>query len=95
MNVSQTLNCVMDNNYEDDIIVSDVPKGYFPAPTSNSIADGADTREIVVEIYQLEASPGGNMSANPGLYVKSDDETQVKVTLKQDGKEIASNTQSY
>ncbi len=95
MNVSQQLNHINENNYDDDITVSDVPKGYFPAVVSNTLAEGSTPREITVDLFPLEQSDGGTMSVNSGLYVKGPDETAVKATVKQDGKEVADNTTSY
>lgn len=95
MNVSQNLNHLNDNNYDDDITVNGIPKGYFPAVTSNTISEGSSTREIGVMLLELEQSAGGTMSTNSGLYVRLGGESAVKVTVSQDGNEVASNTQSY
>ncbi len=95
MTVSQKLEHINENSYEDIITITDIPKGYFPAATGNSLPADASTREITVEIMALEQSPGGTMTADPGLYVKGADETAVKVTVNQDGKMLAENTQSY
>ena len=95
MQVSQQINHVNDNNYDDDITVTDVPQGQFLAITSNSIASGASTREIGITLMDLEQAPGGTRTINSSLYVRQDSETAVKATVYRDGKELASNTQSY
>ena len=95
MNVSQVLNHLNENTYDDDITVTDIPKGYFPAAVSNRLPDGSDTREIMVDILPLEQAPGGTMHANPGLYTRQPDETSVKVTVTQDGSVLATNTTGY
>ena len=94
--VSQQLNHINENNYDDDITVHNVPKGYFPASTGNILPEGSATREITVSLFPLEQSEGGNLTTNPGLYVKGPDETAVKVTVKdENGKDLAENTTSY
>lgn len=95
MNVSQSLNNINEQNFDDDVTVTDVPSGHFPAIINVNLPDGSTTREITVEILQLEQSQGGTLTTNSGLYVKSPDETAVKVTVKQNGKEVASNVQNY
>lgn len=95
MTVTQDLNHVNDNTYEDEVTITDIPKGYFPAATGNSLPEGSSTREVRVDILPLEQSPGGTMHTNPGLYVKGADETAVKVTVYEDGKVMAENTQNY
>lgn len=95
MTVSQVLNHVNDNNYDDDITVTDVPKGYFLAVVANSIQEGASTREVIVDIMQLEQGPGGTRNINTGLFIIRPNEREVKVTVTQDGKELAENTQAY
>ena len=95
MNVSQQLNHIQENQYDDDITVSGLPTGYFPAVTGITLPEGATTREISVQLLPLEQQRESTMVVNSGLYVKSPDETAVKVTVSQDGKEVAENTQNY
>ncbi|MEL7220224.1 MAG: hypothetical protein AAGJ93_02830, partial [Bacteroidota bacterium] len=96
MTVSQQINQIQDNSYDDDIIINGIPQGFFPAVIDNSITDGSTTREISVLIMPLEQSPGGTMSCNPGLFTKGSSETSIQVTVKDDsGKELASNTTDY
>lgn len=96
MTVSQVLNHINDNNYDDDITVTDVPKGYFLAVTSiKAPADGSTTREITIDLLPLEQAPGGTRTTNSGLFVRKPGEDAVKVTVKQDGKDLAENTQAY
>ena len=95
MNVSQVLNHINENNYDDDITITDIPKGHFPAVTSITLPQGSNTREIRVDILPMEQIDGGTMNVNSGLFVRGADETAVKATVYQDGKELASNTQSY
>jgi len=95
MDASQQFNHVNENNYDDDVTISGIPKGYFPAITSNVVPEGSDTREVIVDIMPLEQSPGGTMPVNTGLYIRQEKESCVKVTVLQDGKEIATNTANY
>ena len=95
MTVSQKINQIQDNNYDDDITVEGVPKGYFPAVTSNVLPDGSSTREVRVDLFQLEQSPGGRMDTNTGLYIRGDGENDVKVTVYQGSSEVATNTTAY
>lgn len=95
MNVSQVINHINENSYDDDITVTDVPKGQFLALTSNSIAEGATTREMTIELMDLEQAPGGTRTTNSGLFVRKDGETAIKVTVRRDGQDLAENTTNY
>ena len=95
MTVSQVLNHVNDNSYDDDITVTDVPKGYFLAVVANTLPEGASTREVTVDIMPLEQAPGGTRTVNTGLFIRREGETAVQVKVTQDGRELAENTQSY
>ena len=97
MTVSQHINSVNpdDKTYDDDITVTDVPQGQFLALTSISIADGATTREMTVELMDLEQAPGGTRTINSGLFVRQDGETAIKVTVSRDGSALAENTTDY
>ena len=44
MEVSQVLNHINENNYDDDITVTYIPPHNFIAVTASSISNGADTR---------------------------------------------------
>ncbi len=95
MTITQTLNHDQENSYDDDIKITDIPASHFPAVTANTIAAGSNTREITVQIMPLEQAPGGTMATNSGLYVRQADETEVKVSVYQDDKLLADNTQAY
>ena len=97
MTVSQQLNSIDPDQktYEDDITVTDVPKGQFLALVANSIADGSSTREMTVELMDLEQAPGGTRTLSSGLYVRQDGETAVKVTVQRSGQALADNTTDY
>lgn len=95
MTISQQLNHVNDASYDDEITITDVAKGHFPAATGNTLPEGSTTREIRVDIMPLEQAPGGTMTTNPGLYAKGANETEVKVTVYQDGAAVGENTQAY
>ena len=96
MQVSQHLENINEQNYEDEITITDIPRGFFPAVTAMSSPDGGTTRDISVTIMALEMSEGGTMNVNSGLFVKNPDETAVKVTVFDfSGKELADNTISY
>ena len=81
MNVSQRINHIQENQYDDDITVSDMPAGYFPAVTNITLPDGSTTRELTVSLFPLEQQTETTMSVNSGLFIKSQDETAVKVTV--------------
>ena len=95
MTVSQVLNHVNENSYDDDITVTDVPNGHFLAIIANSIAQGSTTREMTVDIMPLEQSGGGTMTVNSSLYIRQADETAVQVKVTQNGTELANNTTNY
>jgi hypothetical protein len=95
MKVSQQLNHINDHNYDDDIFITGIPKGYFPAVTDISISTGSKTRKISVELLPLEQAEGGAMNVNSGLFIRKSDEEEVSITVSQDGKALASNTMRY
>ena len=97
MTVSQHINSINpnENTYDDDITVTDVPKGEFLAVTSNSLPDGSSTREITVELMPLEQAPGGTRTTNTGLFIRQDGETAMKVTVSRNGTTLADNTTNY
>ena len=95
MDVSQKLNHINEENYDDDITVTDVPKGWFLAVTANTINPGDSIRQMSVVLMELEQSDGGTMTTNSGLYIRQKGEEAVKATVTQNGKEVASNTTKY
>jgi hypothetical protein len=95
MKISQVLNHINDNNYDDDITVTDIPPHNFIAVTGITYDEGTSTREIRVDILPLEQEDRSTQTINSGLFVRRDGETAVKATVYQDNKELASNTQRY
>ena len=95
MTVSQVLNHINDNNYDDDITVTDIPPGNFIAVTGMFFDPDTGTREIRVDILPFEQEQRSTQTINSGLFVRQDGEDKVKVTVYQDGKELASNIQAY
>jgi len=95
MNVSQVLNHINENNYDDDITVTDIPPKNFIAVTGNTYDEGDDTRNIRVDILPIDREESSTQTVNSGLFVRRDGEEAVKATVYQDGKELASNTQRY
>ena len=95
MNVSQVLNHINDNSYDDDITVTDIPSHIFLAVTGMTYDEGNSTRDITVELLPLEQEDRSTQTTNSGLFVRQEGETAVKVTVYQEGKELASNTQNY
>lgn len=95
MNVSQQINHINENNYDDDITITDVAKGYFLAVTSITLPEGSATREVTVQLLPLEQAPGGTRTTNTGLFIRKAGEDQIKVTVQQDGNTLAENTTSY
>ena len=95
MTVSQVLNHINDYNYDDDITVTDIPRHNFIAVTGITYDEGNSTRDVRVDVFPLEQEERSTQTTNSGLFVRKDGETDVKVTVYQDGKELASNTQQY
>ena len=67
--------------YFDDITVTDIPKGYFIAMTANSIAEGASTRDIRIDLMAAEWADGGTHTLGSGMFIRQDGETAVKVSV--------------
>ena len=95
MTVSQVINHVNDNSYDDDITVTDIPTGHFIAVIENTIAQDATIREMTVDIMPLPQASGGIMTINSNLYIRQFNETAVHVKVTQNGTELASNTTNY
>ena len=95
MTVSQVLNHINEMNYDDDITVTDIPPRNFIAVTGNSFDPNTDTRDIRVEILPIDVDTHSTQTVNAGLFVRQEGETRVRATVYQNGKELASNTQSY
>jgi hypothetical protein len=95
MNVSQVLNHINENNYDDDITVTEVPSHNFIAVTGNTYDEVTLTRNIRIDILPLEQEDRSTQTTNSGLFVRKEGEESVKVTVYQDNKEMASNTQRY
>jgi len=95
MNVSQVLNHINEQNYDDDITVTDIPSGNFIAVTGSTYDPDTQTRDIRVEVLPLEQEKRPTQTVNSGLFVRQDGENAVKTTVYQDGRELASNTQNY
>ena len=95
MDVSQVINHINDQNYDDDITVTDIPRGNFIAVTGNMYDPETTLRDIRVDILPFEQEDRSTQTINSGLFVRQEDETGIKATVYQDGKELASNTQKY
>ena len=95
MNVSQVLNHINEQNYDDDITVTDIPPKNFLAVTGNSFEPGNKTRHIRVDILPIDTETQSTQTVNSGLFVRQDGEENVQATVYQDGRELASNTQAY
>lgn len=93
--LSQQLNHINDNNYDDDISAV-VKKGQFIAVTSNVLNAEGTQREMTVQIMDLEQAPGGDVHTNSGLYVRRENEASVKATLLDtSGKQVDENVTKY
>ncbi len=95
MTVSQVLNNINESNYDDDITVTDIPPHNFIAVTGVSYDESTSTRNFRVDILPLEQENRSTQTTNSGLFVRKEDEIAVKVTVYQDDKELANNTQAY
>ena len=95
MQVSQVLNHIIEENYDDDITVTDIPSGNFIAVTGNVYNPDTSTRDIRLDILWLGQEHRSTQTVNSGLFVRQDGEKAVKATVYQDDRELASNTQNY
>lgn len=95
MVISQTLHNEFENTYDNDISISEIPKGFFPAIIRNQFNEGEGIREVIIDIRPLDVSPGGTMKVNTGFYKKKEQEQAIKVRIQQAGKELASDTHIY
>lgn len=99
MTVSQNLESLPDtpNGYIDTITVTDIPKGFFIAITSNTApADGETTRQMQVTLMQADWADGGTHSLGSGVYIRKDGETAVCVKVEDgNGAQQAENTTDY
>ena len=95
MNVSQVLNHINEENYDDDITVTDIPPKNFIAVTATSYDPDTGIRSFRVDILPIDQETPPTQTTNTGLFVRQDGETAVTATVYQDGKELASNTQRY
>jgi hypothetical protein len=77
--------------------VTDIPKGYFIAITSNTApADGETTRQMQVTLMPAEWADGGTHSIGSGVYIRKDGETAVCVKVEDtNGAQQAENTTNY
>lgn len=96
MTVSQQISLINESNYDNGITVTDVPNKFFLAITANNPPTaGATTREITIDIMPLEQMPGGTQNVNTGIFVRTPDESSIKVTVKKDGNVLEENTTNY
>lgn len=94
-NLSQSLNHINENNYDDDITAT-VPPKHFIAVTGNRLDAEGTQRILTVQMMTLEAAPGGESHTNSGLYIRGANETSVKaVLIDVAGKEVDSNVTNY
>lgn len=95
MTVSQQINHINDQNYDDDITVTGVPKGYFVAVTANSFGGGSNTREVKVELLPLGHAPGGTGYSNTGLFMRQSGENAICAKVYNGGTLECENTINY
>ena len=76
-------------------ITSQNQKDVFIAVTSNSVAEGADTRVIDVQLFAMPGASANN-SIDCGMWEKQPSEKSVTCNLlDEQGKQIATDTVSY
>jgi len=95
MTVSQVLNHINDNSYDDDITVKNIPEHSFIAVTGMRLEEGGSIRDIRVDILPLPQETRPTQTINSGLFVRLETETAVKVTVYQDNKAVAENKKDY
>jgi len=79
----------------DTITVTDIPKGHFLTETSNTIAVGGATRQIIITLMKGSWADGGTHSICAGGYLRSENEKAVHVKVVTDGIIQCENTQVY
>lgn len=96
MTVSQTINQIMNNEYDIAFTVTDVPKGHFIAVIGNELPSGSSTRKIEIDVMQGGGwAQGGTSTIGSSLFVKDQSESSVHVIVKKDGNILAENTTNY
>jgi len=93
--LTQKLNLINDNNYDDDI-TANIEPNHFIAVTANVMTPGGTEREMTVQIMELDGLPGGEVHTNSGLFVRQEGENSVKaILLDTNGQEVDSNVTNY
>lgn len=98
MTCSQQITLVSkdDHTYNNDITVTDIPKGYFITLTSNDPPEvGATIRTMQVSLMPAAWAEGGTNTVNSDLYVRQDGEVEVKAIVIQEGSTKCENTTTY
>lgn len=76
-------------------ISSENQKDVFLAATSNTLADGSDTREITVQLMPLPGAAANN-TIEANVWEKQSNETSVVCNLlDEDGKTVATDKVNY
>lgn len=83
------------NSFDDEITVTNVPKGKFLAVTSILVADGSSTREVRVDLFSIDVAAGGTNTVNTGLFERKNGETAIKASVYSDGNLVCENTTNY
>ena len=95
MTVSQDIYHVQDQEYDDTITVTDIPKGYFIAVTANSVSEGSSTREIRVDLMAAEWAAGGKSSVGTNIFIRKSGENAICVKVYNGSTLECENTISY
>lgn len=94
MTISQNLIAQGNTNYKDMITVSNVPPGFAPQITGNTIGPGSPERRIVVTLMPLGLAHSGN-TVTSRVYTKQASEEAVLVVLVQGSSEVGQNRTFY
>ena len=95
MIITQQIEHIREDRYRNEITITDIPQGYFPAIISNTADAEQPNRKIAITLMPLEQSAGGTMNCNTGRFQRREQETGIQVSLSRDGEELMSSYVSY
>lgn len=95
MTITQEIEHIRADRYRNEITITGIPSGYFPAIISNTADTEQPNREITITLMPLEQSPGGTMNCNTGRFQRRKQETGIQVSLSQHEEKLMSSYASY
>lgn len=79
----------------DTITVTDIPKGYFLAVTSNSLALDGTVRQVIITLMPASWADGGTHAIGTGAYLRGEHEKAVHTKVLENGVSQCECTQVY